>query len=342
MTDYFKYQDLISIKNLFQAWNEFKKGKRSKSDVRIFESELEDNIFLLQRSLMNESYEHGSYQSFYVFDPKFRHIHKSLVRDRIIHHLLYKYLYSIWDKTFIFDSYSCRLGKGTHRAVKRLADLIRKVSNNNTLVCYSLKCDINKFFDSVDHKILFRILKTKVKDKKILTLFYKIIYSFDSKKGIKKGIPLGNLTSQIFANIYLNDLDQFIKHRLKVKYYIRYVDDFIILSCNKKYLYKLITEIDSFLNKKLKLSLNNRKTNIRKYSCGVDFLGYTILPFVILPKGKTKKRIIHKMKSKLNQHILGKVSNYSLNQSLQSYLGFLKHANAYKLSIYLKDIVCRD
>lgn len=320
---YLKYGDLISIENLFQAWDEFKKGKRGKKDVQNFEVNLEDNLFDLYLKLKNKDYQHGTYKSFYVQDPKKRHIHKADVSDRIVHHLLYKYLYNLFDKNFIYDAYSCRLEKGTHKGVKRLSRFIRKVSKNYTGHCWILKCDIKKFFATVDQVILLKLIKEKVNDKDIYHLLEQIIMSFSSDFGKGKGMPIGNLTSQIFANIYMNELDQFIKHQLDIKYYLRYADDFVILSENKEYLEDLIFKIHNFLESNLKLSLHENKVTIGKYMQGVDFLGYVVLPYVILPRTKTKKRMFRKLREK--------ISFPNFNQSLQSYLGYLSHANTYNL-----------
>src|SRR3990167_6719683 len=192
------YTSLISTGNLFQAWEEFKKGKRNKKDVQVFERNLEDNLFELHRKLEKKTYRHGAYREFWVNDPKRRHIHKASVEDRIVHHLLYKYLYGVFDKNFINDSYSCRIGKGTHKAVKRLGTFSRKLSRNYTQDFWALKLDIKQFFASVDHRILKDLVSKKVKDKNIIWLLENVIDSF----GNGCGIPLGNLTSQIFANIY--------------------------------------------------------------------------------------------------------------------------------------------
>lgn len=315
------FADLTSIENLFQAWDEFKKGKRERLDVQIFERNLEDNVFKLQARLRNKTYRHRGYNSFFVHDPKQRHIHKASVEDRIVHHLLYKYLYQVFDKIFIYDSYSCRLGKGSHKGVKRLVKFTRIVSKNYTKECWALKLDIKKFFASVDHEILKNLLREKISDKDILGLLDQVIDSFP------KGIPLGNLTSQIFANIYMNELDKFIKHKLKVKYYLRYADDFLILLNSSYYdrlVYhnKLIRQIKEFLKSQLKLELHPSKIILRKLDWGIDFLGYLILPHYILPRTKTKKRIFKKLS----------------NKNLQSYLGYLKHTNSYKLSLQLKNI----
>lgn len=325
------YSNLISIEDIFQAWSEFRKGKTKRFDVQKFERNLEDNLFDLQQRLKDKTYKHGEYQSFYVNDPKQRHIHKASVRDRIIHHLLYMFLYRLFDNSFIYDSYSCRLGKGMHRGVKRLKEFARKVSRNYTVNCWVLKCDIKKFFASVDHEVLLNLLKQKINDGDIIWLIKQIIYSFHSDRETGKGMPLGNLTSQVFANIYLNELDQFVKHKLKAKYYIRYADDFILLANDKKVLQRLIEILKQFLENKLKLELHPNKINIRRLDNGINFLGYIVLPHYILPRTKTKRRIFKKLKEKIG------LENF--NQSLQSYLGYLKHADTYKLISKLKNEV---
>ncbi len=321
------YWNLISIESLFQAWSEFKVGKRYRKDVQIFEKNLEDNLFNLFEELKAKIYNHASYAAFNIYDPKFRHIHKATVRDRIVHHAIVSVIEPLFDKGFIYDSYSCRVNKGTHRAVKRLAVFIRKVSNNYSGECFCLKLDIKKFFASVDHDILLNLIKRKIYDKDLIWLLENILKSFSEEKGI----PIGNLTSQIFANIYLNELDQFIKHELKVKYYVRYADDFAILSEDKRYLEKIIPKIEKFLKNQLELSLHPNKIKIRKYIRGIDFLGYIVLPHYILPRTKTKKRVFKKLKEK--------ISEPNFNQSLQSYLGYLRHSNSYKLTQQLKNQV---
>ena len=271
--------------------------------------------------LKNKTYSHGQYQNFYVNDPKRRHIHKACVSDRIVHHLLYKYLYEIFDKTFIFDSYSCRVGKGTHRGVKRLSMFARKTSKNYTETCWSLKCDIKKFFASVDHKILLNLLSKRIEDKDILGLLANIIRSFNSDYGNGIGIPLGNLTSQIFANIYMNKFDQFVKHNLKIRYYLRYADDFVFLSKNEKILSSFINPVREYLLRELKLELHPVKIILRKLEWGIDFLGYVVLPHYILPRAKTKRRMLKKVNTR----------------NIQSYLGYLSHANAYYLGEEVKN-----
>ncbi len=325
------YKNCISLENLFQAWSEFRKGKRKRPDVQKLERHLEDNLFSLHCALSHKTYRHGGYHSFYVRDPKQRHIHKASAQDRVVHHLLYKFLYELFDKSFIFDSYSCRLKKGTHKAVLRLEKFTRVVSKNYTQPCWALKCDIKKFFASIDHEILLKLLKKQVKDKDILWLLRQVIDSFHSEFGQSKGIPLGNLTSQIFANIYLSELDRFVKHKLKIKHYLRYCDDFILLSGKKEDLPPSIENLKEFLKDCLKLEFHPQKIILRKLDWGIDFLGYIVLPRYRLPRTKTKMRIFEKLKEKIELP--------TLEQALQSYLGYLSHANSYKVVQKLKNQV---
>lgn len=318
------YPQITSIENLFQAWEGFRVGKRGKKDVSYFERDLEDHLFELYHQLKTKTYKHSFYTAFNIYDPKFRHIHKATVADRVIHHAIVSVIEPIFEKTFINDSYSCRKNKGMHKAVKRLNSLIRRVSKNYNNDCFVLKLDIKKFFASVDQQILLKLLKRKIQDWDTIWLLGNIIDSFHSKGDRGKGIPIGNLTSQLFANIYLDMLDKFVKQDLRMRYYIRYADDFVIVSGNKVYLESLITKIDCFLKSELKLSIHKNKIIIRKYNQGIDFLGYIVLPHYILPRTKTKRRIFKKLKEK----------RYSknFNQSLQSYLGHLSHADSFKLT----------
>ncbi len=329
------FDTIISLDNLFAAWNEFKKGKSKKKDVLEFELNLENNIFDLHKALISKRYEHSPYTAFSIADPKLRRIHKAMVRDRIVHHALFRIVYPIFDKTFIFDSYSCRLTKGVHKAVNRLEQFACRVGNNYFQNIWVLKCDIRKFFDSIDHEILLTLLERKIQDYDTLWLIRKIILSFE--KEIGKGLPLGNITSQLFANIYLNEFDQFVKHRLKIKEYIRYCDDFIILAETTPSLVKLIISIQDFLKGRLKLNLHPKKITIRKFSQGIDFLGYISLLDYRLIRSKTRRRIFRKLKSKIIQYKRELVNQHSLEASLQSYLGVLSHAHTYKLSKEVKN-----
>ncbi len=268
-----KFEDIVNVDNLLEAWQEFLRGKRNKFDVQQFSFCLMNNILSLHKDLINYKYKHGGYQCFKINDPKPRIIHKASVRDRLLHHAVYRKLYPFFDKTFISDSFSCRKNKGTHKALNKFRSFAYIVSKNNTETCWILKCDIKKFFASIDQNILLEILEKHISDKNIICLLEKIIFSFYSTK-LSIGLPLGNLTSQLFTNVYINEFDQFMKHKLKVEYYIRYADDFVIFSENKKYLENKINPIGYFLQNELKLTLHSEKIYIKTLSSGMDFLGW--------------------------------------------------------------------
>lgn len=176
------FESVISPEALFTAWEEFRKGKGSKADVLLFERDLEQNIFQLHRDLREKVYRHGPYTGFYISDPKLRHIHKATVRDRVIHHAVFTILSTIFEPTFIADSFSCRIGKGTHKGVARVQQMIRSVSKNETHPCYALKCDVKKFFDSVDHPILLTILQRRITDPDVLWLLEEVIEGYGTAK----------------------------------------------------------------------------------------------------------------------------------------------------------------
>lgn len=278
-----------------------------------------DNLICLNNSLLNKNYKHSGYHAFKINDPKPRDIHKASVSDRVIHHAVYRALYPFFDKKFIYDSYSCRLNKGVFKALDRFDEFIYQVSKNNHEDCWILQCDIKKFFASIDHKILKNILAKYISDKKALWLLGQIIDSFHTVGEKDKGLPLGNLTSQLLVNIYLNELDNFIKRKLKIKYYIRYADDFLILDKNKIFLEKIITDISYFLEGNLKLSLHPNKVSIKNINSGVDFLGWVNFYNYRVLRTSTRKRMIRRIKDDKNK----------LN--LASYIGLLGHGNTKKL-----------
>lgn len=312
------YEDIISVENLCAAWREFLPGKKNRKDVAAFSFNLSHNIFLLHEELKQETYRHGGYEAFDVSDPKPRNIHKATVRDRLLHHTIYRKLYPYFDKRFIYDSYSCRLNKGTHGAMERFNVFAGKVSANDTKTCWILKCDIKKFFASVDHSILLRILGRHNLDADTLWLLGRVIESFETKPGV--GLPLGNLTSQLLVNVYMNEFDQWMKHAMKIKYYIRYADDFVILSRDKDYLSKLIPKIADFLHEGLKLKPHPDKVFIKTLASGVDFLGWMHFPDHRVLRTTTKRRM------------LKRITKGPKSESVQSYLGMLSHGNTFKLA----------
>jgi RNA-directed DNA polymerase len=311
------YDDIISFENLLEAWKVFLKGKRNKNDVQDFQYRLSDNLISLHTDLLNKTYKHGGYHAFNISDPKPRNIHKAQVRDRLLHHAIYRKLYPMFDTWFIHDSYSCRKLKGTHKALIRFRKMFYKASKNNTQTLFVLKCDIRKFFASVDQEILIGILRRHIIDEDVINLIKVVTDSFESiAKG--KGLPLGNLTSQLLVNIYMNEFDQWMKHVIKAKHYIRYADDFAILHTDKTYLENLIPLISQFLHEKLKLSLHPDKVYIKTFASGVDFLGWVHFPDHVVLRTITKKRMFNKLKNASEERI-------------NSYLGLLKHGNTKKL-----------
>ncbi len=312
-----KFEDIISIENLLEAWKEFLRGKRNKPDVQEFSLNLFDNILQLHQELANKSYQHGNYYRFTISDPKPRIIHKASVRDRLLHHAVHRVLYPFFERIFIADSFSCRINKGTHRSINRFRFFAYKVSKNHTRTCWVLKCDIRKFFHSIDHGILMEILSSYIANEDIIWLLKSIIDSFNTAP--EKGLPLGNLTSQLFANLYMNELDQFIKHHIKARHYIRYADDFVILSENRQWLESAVSLIEKFLHDELKLSLHPDKLSIRTFASGVDFLGWVHFSDHRVLRTVTKRRMFKRVEANPSP------------ETVNSYLGLLRHGNADKL-----------
>ena len=320
------YSEIVSVDNLLLAWAKFVSGKRDKPDVQRFGLNLMDNIFDLHMDLVSKSYRHGGYKAFKVFDPKPRDIHKASVRDRLLHHAVYRILYPFFDRKFASDSYSCRNKKGTHKAVDKLLKYFYLASKNNTKTCYALKLDIRKFFANIDHGIMLSILREYIADEDCLWLLENIISSFQSKDPNSKirplrstgsiGLPLGNLTSQLLVNIYMNKFDQFVKHELREKYYIRYADDFVFLDEDYHRLDNLISSIRLFLKESLKLEIHPDKIYIKTIPSGLDFLGYVSFPDHRILRTKTKRRLFARIS----------------DENLSSYLGLLKHCNSHKIS----------
>jgi retron-type reverse transcriptase len=329
------YDTIITTEKLLKAWQEFLRDKKGRNDVILFQAKLMSNISSLHQDLKNKTYTHGEYHAFNISDPKPRIIHKAVVRDRLLHHLMYQELYEYFDSKFIHDSYSCRVNKGTHKAMERFKMFAGKVSKNNTKTCWILKCDIRKFFANIDHEILKQILEKHIKDQNIIWLLGQVIDSFQPNHiyaiaDIRKGLPLGNLTSQLLVNVYMNGFDQYIKRELKIKYYIRYVDDFVILSEDKKYLEDLLQYIVVFLEEKLKLQLHPDKVFIKTLASGVDFLGWVHFPRHRVLRTATKRRMLRNLRDNPSE------------ESKQSYLGMLSHGHTNKLKREVESLIIQE
>ncbi|NTW14694.1 MAG: hypothetical protein HGA31_06765 [Candidatus Moranbacteria bacterium] len=319
------YDSIISLENLLLAWKEFVIGKRNRQDVLIFERNLMDNIIALHRDLAAKTYCHSGYEAFRISDPKPRHIHKASVRDRVVHRAVYRILFPFFDRLFIADSFSCRDGKGVHKALDRFRVFVRKVSHNHTRTVWVLKCDVRKFFASIDHDILLRILREHIPDRDILGLLVEIVGSFHTEPG--KGLPLGNLTSQLLSNVYLNEFDRFVKHTIRARYYIRYADDFVILSHDKDELESMLPRIREFLNSRLALTLHPDKVSIAAVVSGVDFLGWVHFPNHRVLRTATRRRMFRNLEAKDGKP-----------ETVQSYLGLLRYGNTYGIRRRVGDL----
>lgn len=343
------FSQIADFENLYIAANEAKKGKRYRQDVLKFNSNLEENLIIIQNELLHKTYEVGKYRQFYVYEPKKRLIMALTFKDRVVQWAIYRILNPIYDKWFIHDSFGCREGKGTHRAADRLQYWLRKVSRKQEKYYY-LKLDISKYFYRVNHAILLDILSKKIGDDDLMWLLEKIINSEDVAFGLPAGMeadqcpeeerlfdtgmPIGNLTSQLFANIYLNELDQYAKHELRLRYYIRYMDDIIILSDDKKHLHEVKESIEIFLKEKLGLDLNN-KTAIRPISTGIEFVGFRMWATHRRLKKKTLKKMKRRIKTLQKVYSEGSIGFDKVNSSMQSYFGIMEHFNSFRFKTKL-------
>lgn len=336
------YEKIYDFGNLYEAYIQARKGKRYRLEVMKFTNHLEENLIQIQNELMWKTYEVGRYREFFVNEPKKRLIMALPFMDRVVQWAIYQVLNPYFEKGFIADSFACRVGKGTHRAVDRLQYWLRYMHRRHEQF-FALKLDVSKYFYRVDHNVLMGILRRRVGDEDLLWLLEVIVrcehtkfgiplgdHQFDADRIGGVGMPIGNLTSQMFANLYLNELDQYAKQTLHAKRYIRYMDDVVVLHEDKKYLWALKEQIDEFITSQLNLKLNN-KTMVRKASQGVEFVGFRVWP----THKKLRKKSALKMKRRLRylQRAFGRgaVDLQEVNSSVQSYLGILKHCNSYNL-----------
>jgi len=330
------YSELTSFENIFLAYKKARKHKSTRNYVIEFEKDLLNNILKLKHELETCTYTPEPLKTFILRDPKTRKISKSEFRDRIVHHALFNVLEPIYEKRFIYDSCANRKNKGNLFAIRRFYKFLRKVTkngtltinkyNNNSIISYCLKADIKHYFETVDQQILLKIIKRKVKDEKVIWLTEQILINFNTKiKG--KGMPLGNLTSQFFANIYLNELDYFIKHNLRIKYYIRYVDDFVILHESYDQLLKWKGYISGFLIDNLKIELHKDKSRIIPLSRGIDFIGFRNFYYYKL----LRNRNVRKMKNKIRSYKEGIITKDKITESFQGWQAYAKWASTYKL-----------
>jgi RNA-directed DNA polymerase len=320
------FEQVYRFENLYNSYLKARRGKNDSNEVLKFTYNLEHNLITLQKQLQTQTYKTGKYRHFTIYEPKKREISALPFRDRVIHHAIYNTIEPIFEKTFINESYACRKNKGTHAGANKIQQFLKNNKNS-----YALKCDIKSYFPSVNHTTLKKMIKRKISDKKLLTLLNQIIDSTETEKGI----PIGNLTSQLFANIYLNKLDQFAKQELKAKKYVRYMDDFVLLHKSKTKLLKWKNQIEQLLHQ-IKLEYNKRKANIFPVNKGIDFLGYKLFAFHKLIRKSTLKRFLRKIKTKIKNYLKKQISFEKLIESFTSWEAYLTHGNSYALkkSIY--------
>jgi len=318
------FEKIVAFENLLVAAYRAARGKKLKNSVNLFLFQIENEILLLREELLHKTYKPKSYFQFEVKEPKIRQICSSNFRDRVTHHAICQLIEPIFERRSIFDSYACRNDKGSHQAVSRCQKFAKQYK-------YYLKCDINKFFENIDHQVLKNILRRVFKDQDLLWLL-DVIIDHKVPENIKgKGLPIGNLTSQHFANLYLGEFDHYVKERLQVKGYVRYMDDFICFSNSKAELWNLHSQLQKFVEDNLLLKLKARVTQVAPVIDGIPFLGFRIFPSIIRLKNENLRRLIFKIKKKESLYAIGELPLNKLRQSVNSMVAHVEHANSLSL-----------
>lgn len=344
---------VCSFEWLLLANRNARKGKRYRAEVMAFAAKLEDNLLAIQQGMKDGSYSLGPYRKLWVYVPKKRLVMALPFPDRIVQWSLYQYLNPIFDKLFIEDSYACRINKGSHKAAKRLQYWMRQIDRKPGPGWYCLKLDISKYFYRVNHEKLLAILARRIRDPDMMAFIREIVNSRAEPFGLPRGkspqdtppeewlydtgMPIGNLTSQLFANIYLNELDQFCKHRLKIHYYIRYMDDIIILAADKGTLREWKSAIETFLREELALDLN-QKTSIRPMRQGVEFVGVRIWPTHMKLRKSTAGRMKREVRKISARYAAGKMLRADFDRHAASIRGLLEHTDSTSLRWRLNEI----
>lgn len=310
------FNQAFSFENLLAAYRRAKKGKQARHEVARFGYNLEQSLIELRDHLYSGTYKHGQYREFTVADSKRRDIKAAPFCDRVMHQALTVALEPLFERRFIYDSYACRRNKGTHKAIKRFADFSRSST-------YVLSMDISKYFASIDHGILLRLLSRRVTDDSVFSLCRVVIESSENSRG--KGIPIGNLTSQLFANVYLDVLDQHVKHNLHFRHYIRYMDDFVFFHNDKAFLHNLKEEITGFLSDKLELTAHPHKAQVVPISLGVNWLGLRLFPHHQRLRQSTVARFLKRA------HRAKKSEGALSDDTIRSWVSWTKNADSYGL-----------
>ncbi|CAN5625862.1 RNA-directed DNA polymerase [soil metagenome] len=332
------WQQVCDFENLHLAAKNAAKGKRYKSYVLEFNFNLENEIIRLQNELTNQNYKPGKYRTFEIFEPKRRMISAAPFRDRVVHHALCNIIQPIFEKTFIFDSYANRKEFGTHRALKQFTKFARSSK-------YVLQCDIERYFPSIDHEILKNLIRRKIKCRETLWLIDTIIDGSNAQETRnlyftgdnlftpferRRGLPIGNLTSQFFANVYLNALDHFVKEKLKIKKYVRYVDDFSLFGDDRAFLQSARFEIKNFLEN-LRLRIHKIKSQLFETKIGANFVGFRVFSELIRVKSDNLRRARWRLRRMVEDYKSGELEFEKVKNRLQSWSAHLEYADSYRL-----------
>jgi retron-type reverse transcriptase len=332
------FEDITSFENLVEAVRAAYRGKRFRPAPAVFQHDLERNLIELQDELRSGVYRPGPYRAFWIRDPKRRLISAAPYRDRVVHHAVCRVVEPIFDRAFIFDSYANRLGKGTHKALDRCTFFARRHA-------YVLKCDIEKFFPSVDHEILLGLIARKVKCARTLDLLRRIVTASNPQEPVEKyfpgddlftpwerrrGLPIGNLTSQFMANVMLDPLDHFIKEDRRWKGYVRFADDFLVFGDDKPSLVALRDEVSDLLAR-YRLSLQPRKCVVLPVRIGVPFLGWRVFADHRLLRRSTGVRFQRRLRELADDYRERRVELADVRASVASWVGHLKHGDTWGL-----------
>lgn len=335
------YPQVYDFENLYRAYRKARRGKRGRAEVVRFEARVEDELFRLQTELRNETYQPGRYRHFYIYEPKKRKISAAPFRDRVAHHALVAVIEPIFERRFIFDSYACRVGKGTHRALARCTEFVRQYR-------YVLQCDVAKFFPTIDHAILLEILGRTIADRQVMNLCAKIVASgagvLDSERELHwfpgddlfaplrpQGLPIGNLTSQFWANVYLNELDQYIKRQLKCRAYVRYADDLLLFHNDKAVLHAWLADLRAVAATHLRLLLHPAKCQVFPTATGVPFLGFRHFTAYRRLKRPAVVRFRRRLRRMQAGYAAGTISFKQIGDSIRSWCAHAAHGSTYRL-----------
>jgi retron-type reverse transcriptase len=310
---------LFTQQRLLCAWVAYRSGKRRKAAVQAFELRREDELLTLQRELAGGAWRHGAYRSFIVHDPKPRTITAAAVRDRIVHQIVFEEIERSFEKTFLSCSYSARPRRGVHLALDDVDRRIRALRRQHPGALWTIKGDVRKFYDSIDHQILLALLSRRISDAETLRVASEIIASTHSARGVGKGIPIGNITSQVFANVYLHELDRYAIHMSRPAAYFRYADDVLILGTDCEEVTQHARNLQQFASTELALDLALRPA--RKLSQGVDFLGSVLWPYGRTVRRQTRTRIVARIAERTLQAERGTIGPNRLRATLASYAG---------------------